>query len=87
MAGNRIFLVTLANSPKQYPGPTRDTGEPGEGVGLPTGGLISLQSVRNAYFDDLDPDLGSFAEYWEEVSYGEVTITGEVTNEQIRFPI
>ncbi|UCF33793.1 MAG: hypothetical protein JSV78_00485, partial [Phycisphaerales bacterium] len=70
-AGNRIFLVTLANSPKHY----------AWNDGLPPEGLTSKQVISNAYFlKNPNDGVGSFAEYWEEVSYGDVTITGQVTD-------
>ena len=72
--GERSFLVMLANSPKQYPGPDR------EPPGLPTGGLANRQLIFRQYFDRVDPQVGSFAEYWEEISYGDVTISGNVTD-------
>lgn len=69
-AAERKFLVMLANSPKQYPGPDRDP------LGQPTGGLINKKLIHDQYFDKLRGDIGSFAEYWEEISYGDVTISG-----------
>ncbi len=65
----RQFLVLLAHSPKQFP----DTG-------LPPGGLPNPESVRRQYFDLIDPAVGSFAEYWEEISFGDVLISGETTD-------
>lgn len=62
-AEERKFLVILANSPKQYPG------------GLPAGGLQNPETIRKAYFDKTDPNIRSFAEYWEEISYGDVRIS------------
>ncbi len=67
-AGERKFLVILATSPKQY------------NNGLPPGGLPNPQLIRNQYFDKINPGIDSFAEYWEEISYGDVTITGKVTD-------
>lgn len=59
----RRFLVILANSPKQFPG----------GTTVPNRSTINRQ-----YFDLVaGNDVDSFAEYWEEISYGDVTITGE----------
>ncbi len=68
-AAERKFLVTLANSPKQF------------GGGLPPGGLLDPNLFLIQYFDK-NPNnaIGSFAEYWEEISYGAVTIRGEVTD-------
>lgn len=73
-AGERQFLVILANSPKQYPGPERDP------LGQPADGLINPQGIHNQYFDRSDPWIGSFAEYWEEISYGDVKISGQTTD-------
>lgn len=69
----RKFLVMLAHSPKQYPNPDRDP------QGQPPGGLVSRRLVHDQYFDTADPDIDSFAEYWEEVSYGDVPIDGLTT--------
>ncbi len=66
----RKFAVMLAHSPKSQ---LDGTGQPG----LPIGGLHSVEDIRKQYFDRLDPELDSFAEYWEEISYGDVTITGD----------
>jgi len=73
-AGERKFLVILATSPKQYPNPARSP------QGLPTGGLVNKQLIHNQYFDTTNPFIGSFAEYWEEISYGDVTIDGMVAD-------
>ncbi len=73
-AGTRQFLVILANSPKQYPNPDRVP------QGQPEDGLPNPQLIFNQYFDTTSPDIGSFAEYWEEISYGDVTIAGETTD-------
>jgi PKD repeat protein len=74
-AGQRQFLVILANSPKQYPNPARvPRGQPG-------GGLPNRELIRQQYFDnDPNNNIGSFAEYWREISYGDVTISGDVTD-------
>lgn len=70
-AGERKYLVTLASSPKQYP---YDTAQP-------PGGLINKELVRRQYFEENPFDnIGSFAEYWEEISYGDVTISGRATD-------
>jgi PKD repeat protein len=67
-AGQRQFLVILATSPKEYNG------------GLPPGGLPNPQLIRNQYFDTINPAVNSFAEYWKEISYGDITISGQVTD-------
>lgn len=56
----RKFVDMLANSPKQYP----DSG------GQPPEGLTAPVLINQHYFDTINPELGSFAEYWEEISYG-----------------
>ncbi|UCC30857.1 MAG: PKD domain-containing protein [Phycisphaerales bacterium] len=38
------------------------------------------EEIRKQYFDEVDSSIGSFAEYWEEISYGDVTISGTVTD-------
>ena len=63
-AGQRQFLVILATSPKQFDG------------GLPPDGLPNPQQIHNQYFDTINPSINSFAEYWREISYGDVTISG-----------
>ena len=72
-ASERKFLVMLAHSPKSF---TDDNG----GVpGPPVEGLLYENDVRIDYFNpDNDANVKSFREYWEEVSYGDVTITGYV---------
>lgn len=60
----RRFLVILAKSPKQ--GQNENTPRP------------TRNEVDRAYFDRIaNNSINSFAEYWEEISYGDVTITGE----------
>ncbi len=66
-AAERQFLVMLAHSPKQF-------------AGGPAAQLASQESIRKQYFDNSDPNLDSFAEFWEEISYGDVTIAGDVTD-------
>lgn len=69
-AAERKFLVILANSPKQFPG----TGQPPEG-------LPPFSQINNQYFDKTaGNNIQSFAEYWEEISYGDVTISGTTTD-------
>jgi len=72
-AAQRTFIVMLANSPKEFPNPAR--AQPGQ----PFGGLPSSAGIEDRYFDTLRDDIGSFAEYWDEISYGDVTISGQVT--------
>ncbi len=73
LAGDRQFLVILANSSKEFPG------------GQPPGGLTNKQLIHNQYFDTTNPSIQSFAEYWAEISYGNVTISGE-THDWINLP-
>ncbi len=65
----RKFAVMLAHSPKSF--------APGGSPGLPPDGLPSVEAIRKAYFDRSDPSIDSFAEYWQEISYGDVFVTGE----------
>ncbi len=68
-AGQRGFLVVLATSPKQF-----------QGAGPPID-LPDAEEIRKQYFDTTaGNDIGSFAEYWEEISYRDVTIAGIVTD-------
>ncbi|MBU0717160.1 MAG: PKD domain-containing protein [Planctomycetes bacterium] len=70
-AGERKFAVMLAHSPKAHLG--------ADGVpGLPDGGLYSPEEIRKDYFDRISPNIDSVAEYWEEISYGYVLMTGDV---------
>ncbi len=75
-AGQRQFLVILANSPKTFGAPE------------PPGGLPNPQTFTTAYFDTTNPAVLSFAEYWKEISYGDVTISGRVTDwVQLPWPV
>jgi PKD repeat protein len=118
-AGQRQFLVTLADSPKdgrrpcavdgdcQNLGTGTVCGDAGIGrtvcvvrcttdancAGVPQPDrachpslhicddhLPSPELIRRQYFDKTDPNIGSFAEYWKEISYGDVTVAGRVTD-------
>ncbi len=68
-AEERKFAVMLAHSPKAF----ANDGTPG----LPPGGLPNVSLINREYFDRIDPSINSFAEYWEEVSYGDVTVSGQ----------
>ncbi|MCH9035230.1 MAG: hypothetical protein IID42_12140, partial [Planctomycetes bacterium] len=69
-AEERKFVVMLAHSPKAF---TLENGVPK----LPPGGLPKADIIRKDYFDpDNNPEIDSFAEYWEEISYRDVTVTG-----------
>ncbi len=73
-AGERKFIVMLAHSPKQF------------GGGPPPGGLVDRAVIDNAYFNSDPGDaVDTFVEYWEEVSYGDVTVAG-VTTDWINLP-
>ncbi len=69
-AEERSYLVILAHSPKSFLDP--ETGFGGD----PEEGYVARGRFKEVYFERPD----SFAEYWEEISYGAVTITGEVTD-------
>jgi len=59
----RRYLVILANSPKTSP----------DAQNLP-----SRTAIDRQYFDRVAGNgINSFAEYWEEISYGDISITGE----------
>ncbi len=71
-AAERQFFVILANSPKQF------TDGPPE--------LVNPQLINRQYFDRISGNgIDSFAEYWEEISYGDVTIRG-TTSDWINLP-
>ncbi len=58
----RKFAVWLANPVKS---------------GTSYAALPNRDDVRAQYFDTLDNDIHSYAEYWNEISYGQVTISGK----------
>lgn len=69
-AENRKFVVFLADLSKDHPGST---------VPLP-----NRTDITDEYFDKVKNGqngiwVQSFAEWWEEVSYGDVTVDGKVT--------
>ncbi|MCO6438986.1 MAG: PKD domain-containing protein [Phycisphaerae bacterium] len=66
-AAERKFLVMLANSPKEHGAAQVPPGEPP---------LENPADVYQAYFGP----GSSFANYWKEISYGDVTVTGDVTD-------
>lgn len=64
---SRKFVVLLANVPKSDEEPGNSLPNPG--------------NIRWHYFDpaaDLQPNIDSFAEYWAEISYNDVQVTGDV---------
>ncbi len=42
--------------------------------------LPSPELIRRQYFDKTDPNIDSFAEFWQEISYGDVTVAGRVSD-------
>ncbi|MCH8147484.1 MAG: hypothetical protein IH987_05745, partial [Planctomycetes bacterium] len=77
-AEERKFVVMLAHSPKAF--------DQGGVPQVPPGGLPDSDIIRKDYFDpDHSLDIDSFAEYWEEISYGDVTVSGFVA-EWISLP-
>lgn len=72
----RKFVVMLAAPPKSFA-----TWPPQQA--LPNPNL----AYRN-YFDRVDPTVDSFAEYWHEISYGTVNVTGDAIGwAEIAWPI
>jgi|GEM_PF-5212341 len=67
-AEERTFYVILAHSPKSFMDENGNGREPPDG-------LVPKETVNEQYFKRAD----SFAEYWEEISYGAVTVAGDVT--------
>lgn len=67
-AEERRFAVKLAHAPKSFTNLLNNE---------PVGGLTSAETIRRLYFDLADPNTDSFAEYWEEISYGDVVIQGD----------
>ncbi|GJM26463.1 MAG: hypothetical protein DHS20C16_28780 [Phycisphaerae bacterium] len=68
VAEERKFTVMMVVPPKSVNG------------GYPPPGVTSVepQDIFAQYFDDFDPSIHSFNEYWREISYGEVTVAGDV---------
>ncbi len=65
----RKFAVMLAHSPKSF----ETNGQPG----VPSGGLPDVTAIDREYFSRNPVDaIGSFAEYWDEITYGDIHITG-----------
>ncbi len=40
--------------------------------------LPRVEDVYAAYFDRINPNINSFAEFWNEISYGNVNVSGDV---------
>lgn len=77
-SGERRFLVMLAVPPKSYPG-----WPPSGGNALP-----NPNDCWDHYFDRVKPDVESFHEYWNEISYGTVNVSGDVAGwAEIAWPI
>lgn len=64
--GQRKFTVLLAVPVKSYPG------------GWPASDLPNPYDAWKQFFDRTDPAIDSFAEYWNEISYGNVNVSGTV---------
>ena len=78
VADERKFTVMMVVPPKSVSG------------AYPPAGVLNVepQDVFAQYFDNFDPSIDSFHEYWKEISYGEVTITGDVFDwGEIPWPI
>lgn len=68
VAEERKFTVMMVVPPKSVSGaypPASVTG-------------VDRGDIFDQYFDDFNPNIDSFAEYWKEISYGQVTVTGNV---------
>ena len=78
LAGTRQFLVILANSPKENLtacASSADCPDQGENTNCVGGAcLINPEIIRRQYFED-----SSFADCWEEISYGDIKINGKAT--------
>lgn len=70
-ADDRKFFVAPALSSK-----SGDSGAPDypRNPGSPP---APLSLIRKAYLDKTDPNMLSFAEYWAEISYGDITVSGD----------
>jgi hypothetical protein len=64
VAEERKFLVMMAVPPRDV------DGWPDVTLPNPNDGFL-------AYFDETDPNIDSFAEFWNEISYGEVNVSGD----------
>lgn len=60
----RKFVVMLAAPVKSFPNPRPPLANP--------------QLAYVQYFDLITPGVDSFAEYWREISYGNVNVSGDV---------
>lgn len=71
MADDRKFFVAPALSAK-----SGDSGDPSypANAGPPP---ANFALIHKFYFDKTDPNQLSFAEYWAEISYGDITISGQ----------
>ncbi|MCH8854028.1 MAG: hypothetical protein IID41_15465, partial [Planctomycetes bacterium] len=81
LAEERKFLVILANMPRSFPAEPSPTGvdlPPGWIPGQPPIAMPGAAAIEEVYFShDPEDELGSFAEYWEEISCGIVRVTGK----------
>ena len=73
----RKFALLLAIPTKSYPG------------GIPAPGTLPNPDAGwKQYFDHTDPNILSFADYWREISYGTVDVSGEVAGwAEVPWPI
>ena len=71
--GQRKFVVLLAVPVKSYPGgwPPNPSDPNSPALANPHGAWLQ-------FFDRTDPTIDSFAEYWNEISYGNVNVSGNV---------
>ncbi len=63
LAAERKFFVMLAYSPKEHMNPE----------------LVNFALINSAYFDTSPNNIFSFAEWWKEVTYSDVTISGQTS--------
>ena len=81
LAEERKFLVILANMPRSFPAEPSPTGvdlPPGWAPGVPPIPMPSPADIEDVYYShDPEDELGSFAEFWEEISCCIVRVTGK----------
>ncbi len=57
-------------------------------AGWPDITLPNLYDAYQVYFDLYDPNTASFAEYWREISYGTVSVSGDVAGwAEVPWPV
>lgn len=67
VAQERKFVVMLAAPIKSM-----------RAANVQVGDLPNTTAIFRRYFDRVDPTIDSFAEYWNEISYGNVNVSGDV---------